>query len=168
MPDTFKRFHGRDLVYCDSRAAIRAHRKLFDFSPDAYLIEEDHSLIPARLSLLSGCNSTEPLHPAKLHIVLNWVNMLKLANWAEQKPAVSELVLVFKKVGIRSDELHPFLSGDVEDIFPWLYYSNRHETFKKICYAAKGSLETRLKKSDIRIHCHLFYEQEQIIVSSSL
>ncbi|MDX9715720.1 MAG: hypothetical protein RBT37_09910 [Dissulfurispiraceae bacterium] len=170
MPDTLKRFHGRDLIFCDSSAAIRAHRKLFDFKQDAYIIEDNHASIISRLSdVISGCNSTEPdCCPAKLHIVMNWVNMLRLTHWAEKKPAVTELVLVFNKVGISSQELKPFLSGDIEDIFPWLYYSNKHEVLKKICYATKGTIESKIINPSTRTYCHLFYEPEGEIVSSSL
>ncbi|MCE5312542.1 MAG: hypothetical protein LLF86_05260 [Nitrospiraceae bacterium] len=169
MPGNFERFHGRDLVFCDSSAARTAHKRLFDFNKDSYFVLDDTSLVIDNLSeILASCNTPSPSCPAKLHIVMAWSNMLRLATWKTEKPAVSGMVLTFKKAGIGSEELQPFLSGDIDEILPWLYYSKKHDALRKICHIAKDMIETRLDDFSMRAYCHLYYESEDRIAASSL
>lgn len=169
MPDTFERFHGKDLVFCDSCTSSAAHKRLFDFDESSYFVLDDASLVIDNLAeILTSCNMPSPSCPAKLHIVMSWQNMLSLALWQSKKPSVAELVLTLKKAGIKSDELQPFMNSDIDDLFPWLYYSKRMDALRKICHIAKNMIEARLDNFGMRVYCHLFYGEEDRIAASSL
>jgi len=69
---------------------------------------------------------------------------------------------------VKEEELRPFSHSDINDIFPWLYYSNRFDILRKICNAAKSRIESKIDSRKVLVYCHLVSEGTNKIVASSL
>lgn len=105
---------------------------------------------------------------SKLHIAAGWENILKIAVWTCDRPPIHEVITLIKKTGVSEKDLRPFNYADINDIFPWLYYSNRFDILRKICGAAKSKIESKIDSRKALIYCHLVSEETGKIVASSL
>jgi len=160
----------KELIICDSEEAKLAHRELFSFSDDAYIKTDGTvNIFDAISGVISACNSS-PVCPGKIHIVLNWPNLLQISLWKAAKPLTGDVFTLLRNEGIGSQELQPFKNSDINDIFPWLYYGKRFDILKKVCHIAKRKIENNLKGNGqlIRVTCHIIAEDTKKIVASSL
>lgn len=149
---------GAEVVVCDGDLSYRAHRELFKFEQDRYVICKDSPLI---------CAETIRTGPAKLHFVCRWKGILTIAMWRNDIN-LNDVMYILKSVGMSSLDLNPFLGADIEDIFPALYYGKHFDVLRKVCNQAKKIAEDRLKSKGLRVDCHLVAEDSRKIVASSL
>jgi hypothetical protein len=105
---------------------------------------------------------------SKLHIIAGWENILKLAVWTCERPLLHEVIALIKKAGVKEEELKPFNNSDINDLLPWLYYSNRFDILRKICSAAKTKIESKIESRKVLVYCHLVSDETGKIVASSL
>lgn len=165
--DTEKNNH--QIIICDSEISKNAHKELFHYNDDEYIIiDEAHIIFDRIFKTVKLCNSDLSSCPSKIHVVLNWLNILQISLWKAEKPTVGELFTILRNAGIKSDELQPFKTGDASDLFPWLYYGKRFDILRKICHAAKKQMESHLKNHFTRVDCHLVADDTKRIVASSL
>jgi len=142
-----------------NETAKKAHKILFSFSDPSYLLFNENVID----SILSSADT----NIKKLHLTLGWENILKVALWTKERPLIHEVLSFIEKSGSTEDELMIFRKSDFHDIFPWLYYGKRFDVLRKICNAAKARTETKIAKN-ITVYCHLFSEETEKIVASSL
>lgn len=105
---------------------------------------------------------------SKLHISAEWENILKIAVWTCDSPLIHDVISLVKKCGVKEEELMPFKHSDINDILPWLYYSNRTDILRKICGAAKTRIESRIDSRKVLVYCHLVSKETEKIIASSL
>ena len=157
-----------ELILCDSMAAKQAHKELFRFSDSAYLtMDETTNVFAAFSSIINTCNSSSAC-PVKIHIVLNWPNLLHVSLWQAERPIIGDVFTLLKNNGVGPDELQPFKASDINDIFPWLYYGKRFDVLRKICRVAKRRLESGFKNQTTLVDSHVIAEDTKKIVASSL
>lgn len=155
------------LIICDSALAKRAHQELFRYSDDVYITDDAGAIFVAVSGVVESCNSGLT-RTAKIHLVLNWQNLLQVSLWQPKKPATGDVLTLLKNAGISSKEIQPFKTSDINDMFPWLYYGKRFDILRKLCHKTKKQMEDRLKNHSIRVDCHLIAEDTKKIVASSL
>lgn len=158
-----------ELVICDSEPSRLAHKELFRFNDEAYIIaDEAANAFGAIADVVNSCNSEAARRPSKIHLVLGWENLLKASLWKGAKPTAGDAFSVLKNTGISPQDFQPFKTADINDLFPWLYYGKRFDILRKVCHATKRQVEGRLKDHSIRVDCHLIAEDTKRIVASSL
>lgn len=158
-----------ELIICDSAMAKQAHKELFRYSDDVYVtIDESENIFDVISGIVDFCNAESQSCPSKIHIVLNWINFLQVSLWQAKKPTAGDAFTVLKNAGVGSNELQPFKTSDIDDIFPWLYYGKRFDILRKLCHKAKKQTEGHLKNHSIRVDCHLIAEDTKRVVASSL
>ena len=106
--------------------------------------------------------------PSRIHIVLEWENILRVSSWKPARPDAGDAFILLKNSGVSTQELQPFKTADINDLFPWLYYGKRLDVLRKICHAAKRQMEGHLKNHTIRVDGHLIADDTKRIVASSL
>ncbi len=160
---------GHELVICDSERSQRAHKELFHFRDEVYLITGDQdNVFDTILSMVETFNTAPETGPARIHIVLAWENILRVSSWKSARPAAGDAFIILKNSGISQQDLQPFKTADVNDLFPWLYYGKRFEVLRKICHAAKKQMESHLRNHSIRVDGHLMADDTKRIIASSL
>ena len=150
----------REIVIFQDEISRKSHKALFSLDDSCYkqsCINIVDSVVEAAQSGLS-----------KLHISAGWENILKIAVWTCDRPLIHEVVTLIKKTGVKEEELRPFTHSDINDIFPWLYYSNRFDILRKICNTAKTRIESKIDSRKVLVYCHLVSEGTKKIVASSL
>jgi hypothetical protein len=157
------------VVICDSDIAKNAHKELFHFNEDVYITPNGSSdVFSAVADTIETFNSAAEEHPSKIHMAVNWENLLRISLWHSSKPANGEVFTLLKNSGLGPQELQPFKASDINDIFPYLYYGRQFNILRKLCHAAKKQAESRLKDHTIRVDCHIVAEDTARIVASSL
>lgn len=165
--DNLKENH--EIIICDSVVAKQAHKELFRYSDDVYVtINESENIFDVISSIINSCNAGSQSCPSRIHLVLNWLNLLRVSMWQAKKPATWDAFTMLKNAGVGSNELQPFKTADIDDIFPWLYYGKRFDILRKLCHKAKKQTEAHLKNHSVRIDCHLIAEDTKRVVASSL
>ncbi len=160
---------GHELVMCDSEHALNAHKELFRFSDEVYVLAgPQDNMFESIRGMVDACNAAPSTCPSRIHIVLGWENILRVSSWKPERPAAGDAFIVLKNSGLSQQELQPFKSADINDLFPWLYYGKRFDVLRKICHAAKKQLENHLKNHAIRVDGHLIADDSRRIVASSL
>lgn len=158
-----------EIIICDSAVAKQAHKELFRYSDDVYVtVDNTENIFDIISNTVNLCNAGSQSCPSKIHLVLNWLNLLQVSLWQAKKPTAGDAFTVLKNTGIGSHELQPFKNSDLNDIFPWLYYGKRFDILRKICHKAKKQMEAHLKNHSIRVDCHLIAEDTKKVVASSL
>lgn len=147
-----------EIVLASSQASIEAHKSLYHFGDDTYVIAGG-DIIGSVAELPDGLS--------RVHISSPWEDMVRLAVW-KSEPAKGDILLLLIGAGITVDQLHPFRESEVSDIFPWLYYGRRLDVLRKICRIAKTNTEKHIKSKDAHVYCHLTSEATKSIVASSL
>lgn len=147
-----------DIVFASSEASRIAHRELYHFEEQAYIIVTENLL-----ETLAGFKG----HLNRLHVSTSWVDTVRLATW-KSEPEVGDILLLLRNMGLRSEELRPFRGAAVSDLFPWLYYGRKFDLLRKLCFTAKGNVERHIRNKEVIIHCHLTSEDTNRIVASSL
>lgn len=147
-----------EVVLASNKTCRDAHRALYHFTEDHYVIVEE-DLLKAIASV------TEDKH--RVHITGPWADIIRIATW-KSKPGRGDVLLLLRNSGIEGEELIPFRNAESGDIFPWLYYGRKVDVLRRICRSAKANAEKHLKNGEAKIYCHLISEDTKSIVASSL
>ena len=150
----------REVVIFEDEFSRDSHKALF-FLDDVCYKPNGNNIINTILEAAQTGLS-------KLHISAGWENILKVAVWRSDRPLIHEVLALIRKTGVKEEELIPFAHSDINDIFPWLYYSNRFDILRKICNAAKSKIESKIDSRKVLVYCHLVSEGTNKIVASSL
>ena len=150
----------REIVIFQDEISKKSHKALFSLDDACY----KQSCINIVDSVLEAAQAGL----SKLHIAAEWENILKIAVWTCDSPLIHDVISLVKKCGIKEEELMPFRHSDINDILPWLYYSNRTDILRKICNAAKTRIESRIDSRKVLVYCHLVSEETEKIIASSL
>ena len=152
--------HLQEIVLFRGEAARISHKTLFSLADASYVsIGED-----LQGSILSAARSGV----TKLHIAGDWETILETAVWISGRPETHDVLALIKKSGITDEEIAPFKNADINDIFPWLYYSKRFDILRKICNAAKARAESKTDRKNLMVYCHLVSGETGKIAASSL
>jgi hypothetical protein len=149
----------RILVLFEGEAAKKFHQELFSLPDATYrIIRGDVTEeVAAALPGLSG----------ELHVSAGWETILSVALWSRTEPPVADVITLLKKTGVADGDLSSVKDLDLPDIFSLLRREERYDFLRKICNAAKASVESRCG-GKARVHCHLVSEEAARIVASSL
>ena len=150
----------REIVIFQDEISRKSHKALFSLD-DACYKQSCANIVESVLEAAQAGLS-------KLHISAGWENILKIAVWTCDSPLIHDVISLVKKCGVKEEELMPFKHSDINDIFPWLYYSNRTDILRKICSAAKAKIESRIDSRKVLVYCHLVSGETEKIVASSL
>ena len=150
----------REIVIFQDELSRKSHKALFCLDDACY----KQSCINIVDSVLEAAQDGL----SKLHIAAGWENILKIAVWTCDSPLIHDVISLVKKCGVKEEDLMPFKHSDINDIFPWLYYSNRTDILRKICSAAKTRIESRIDSRKVLVYCHLVSEETEKIIASSL
>ncbi|MBA4349146.1 MAG: hypothetical protein C0415_04045 [Thermodesulfovibrio sp.] len=160
--------NSKEIIICDSDISRNAHKILFRLNDELYITTNGTDGIFSAVSkTVSYCNTSPSVCPAKIQIVVNWINLLKVSLWKDDI-STGEVFMLLKNAGINSNELQPFKNSDINDIFPYLFYGKRLDILRRICHSAKKKVESNLKNNSIRIDCHIISEDIKGIIASSL
>jgi len=151
----------REIVIFQDEISRKSHKVLFSLDDSCYK-RCCKNIVDSVLEVAQSGLS-------KLHIIAGWENILKLAVWTSDRPLLHEVISLIKKTGVKEEELKPFLkNSDINDLLPWLYYSNRFDILRKICSAAKSRIESKIDSRKVLVYCHLVSDETGKIVASSL
>lgn len=150
----------REIVLTHDEASTKSHKALFSLDDSCYVVSGEKITD----SILSAAKE----NINKLHISVNWENLLKVALWVSDKPAIHDVLTLIKKAGLTGEELLPFKNSDINDMLPWLYYGKRFDILRRICNAAKSKVEAKLWNKKTLVYCHLVSDESGKIVASSL
>ncbi len=104
----------------------------------------------------------------KLHIVTEWLDMLKIALWTSGKPSSSDTLALIEKISRLPEGLNAPKTEDLNDIFRRFYQSGRLDVFRNVCQIAKITVESKIGRKKLLVDCHLVIDEETGIVASSL
>ena len=150
----------REVVIFEDEFSRDSHKALF-FLDDVCYRQNDNNIV-------NTIQEAAQTGLSKLHVSAGWENILKIAVWSCDRPHIHEVLALIRKTGVKEEELRPFSHSDINDIFPWLYYSNRFDILRKICNAAKSRIESRIDSKKVLVYCHLVPEGTRKIIASSL
>jgi hypothetical protein len=150
----------REIVIFQDEISRKSHKVLFSMNDSCYK-RCCKNIVDTVLEVAQSGLS-------KLHIIAGWENILRLAVWTCDRPLIHEVLSLIKKTGVKEDELTPFKNADINDLFPWLYYSNRFDILRRICSAAKTKIESKIDSRKVVVYCHLVSDETEKIVASSL
>ena len=150
----------REIVIFQDEISRKSHKVLFSLDDSCYK-RCCKNIVDTVLEVAQSGLS-------KLHIIAGWENILKLAVWTCDRPMLHDVIALIKKAGVKEEELKPFKNSDINDLFPWLYYSNRFDILRKICSAAKTKIESKIDSRKVLVYCHLVSDETEKIVASSL
>jgi hypothetical protein len=160
LSDRDKNNFFREIVIFQDEISRKSHKALFSLDDACY----KQSCINIVDSVLEAAQNGL----SKLHIAAEWENILKIAVWTSDSLLIHDVISLIKKCGVKEEELMPFKHSDINDIFPWLYYSNRTDILRKICGAAKTRIESRIDSRKVLVYCHLVSKDTEKIIASSL
>ena len=155
-----------EIVIYDSESALQAHRELFRFSNRSYISTANtDNAFPLVVTLVNTCNASESC-PTRIHLAVGWENMLRVAAWMTDFGSVKDTFIVLKNAGVTESVLIPFAASPVGDLFPYLYYGKKLDVLKKICVIARKQVESHVKKSPVRVDCHIITDSPHVVASS--
>jgi len=160
LSDRDKNNFFREIVIFQDEISRKSHKALFSLDDACY----KQSCINIVDSVLEAAQNGL----SKLHIAAEWENILKIAVWTSDSLLIHDVISLIKKCGVKEEELMPFKHSDINDILPWLYYSNRTDILRKICGAAKARIESRIDSRKVLVYCHLVSKETEKIIASSL
>ena len=94
--------------------------------------------------------------------------MLRVAAWQADFALIKDVFIVLKNAGVTDTALAPFSDSPISDLFPYLYYGKQLDVLKKVCVMARRRIESHVKKSPVRVDCHMITEDSPNVVASSL
>ena len=142
-PPSLETINDTSLVICDSETAGQAHTELFSFGCNRHIVlEKAADILDSLLNIINSCPASSL---QKIHLVMEWPNILQISLWTS-KPSTGDVFTLLRNQGVGSEELKPFKTSDINDIFPWLYYGKRFDVLRKICHIAKRKVEGNFKK----------------------
>lgn len=147
-------------VISENDICKEAHRQLFHFEEKVYF------LVNSRVG--DEIDSRIKAGALRIHLSGTWSWILKIALQKKDKLERGEVFYLLKSIGLDDDELKPFSSADINDIFYPLYYGKKFDVLRRLCHRAKKELEEKVNNPAITIHCHLVAPEITQIVASSL
>lgn len=157
-----------EVVICDSVLAVQAHKELFRFSQRSYIYSSTTSnVFPLVMQLVNICNASASC-PVRIHLAVGWENMLRAAAWMTDFGSVRDAFIALKNAGVTPSSLTPFADSPIGDLFPYLYYGKQLDVLKKICVMARKEIESHVKRSPLRVDCHMITEDSPHVLVSSL
>ncbi len=150
----------REVVLVPDEKTKTAHQELFSFDESRYVFSSGN-IVAAFLSLVEQ-------EVSRIHIAADWERILMLALWTEATPRPLDVFGLLKTAGAREEELHPFRSSDIKDLFPWLYYGKKFDILRRVCNAAKERAEAASRGRHVHVICHLVADDTKRIAASSL
>ncbi len=157
-----------EVVICDSKSALQAHRELFRYNQHSYITTDNASnAFPLVVNLVNICNAAVSC-PTRIHLAVGWENMLRVAAWQADFALIRDVFIVLKNAGVTDTALAPFSDSPTSDLFPYLYYGKQIDVLKKVCVMARRRIESHVKKSPVRVDCHMITEDSPNVVASSL
>jgi hypothetical protein len=158
--DNDKNIFFREIVIFQDEISRKSHKALFSLDDACYR--------QSRINIVDSVLEVAQAGLSKLHISADWENILKVAVWTCDSPLIHDVISLVKKCGVKEEDLMPFKRSDINDILPWLYYSNRTDVLRKICSAAKTRIESRIDSRKVLVYCHLVSGETENIIASSL
>ncbi len=149
----------REVVISPNELSARAHKELYSFHDEHYIM--------SGTDLLASILSAAEMGADRLHIAVDWENLLKVALWST-RPQLFDVLRLLKKSGAAETELQPFMKAEISDLLPWLYYGRKFDILRRICNAARMSAEAKTNRKGLHIYCHLVSDESQRIIASSL
>lgn len=150
----------QEIVIASNELTKNIHRELFHFADESYILIDSVIRFEPSAIIKQLCKDAE-----RIHLALNWTDMMRFGTWCE-KPATGDILILLKKVGLSDKELQPF-KDSIDDILAYLYYGKRFDILRRLCSAIKRNLENNIKGA-ARVNCHLIYEETCSIIASSL
>ena len=150
----------REIVIFQDEIARKSHKTLFSLDDTCYR--------QSCKNIVDTIVDVAQTGLCKLHISAGWENILRISVWTCDRPLIHEVITLIRKSGMNEDELRPFKQADINDLFPWLYYSNRFDILRRVCGAAKSRIESKIDNKKVLIYCHLVSDDSGKIVASSL
>lgn len=150
----------REVVISPNELSARAHKELYAFQDARYIM--------SGADLLASILSTAEQGADRLHISVDWENLLKIALWSSARPLLFDVIHLLKKSGAGETELQPFMKAEISDLLPWLYYGRKFDILRRICQAAKTKAEAKANRKGLHIYCHLVSDESRSIIASSL
>lgn len=157
----------RIFILCDSELSKKAHKELFRYKDDVYEVVDNKDVLHKTKEIIDLLNSFPSPAPSKIHVVLNWANILKILLWQSEN-ITGEILLVLRNFGLKSEELNLFKNCDIRDIFFYLYYGKKFDVLRKVCHNAKRQIERHLRNNFVKVDSHIVAEDTGRIVASSL
>lgn len=150
----------REVVLSVNELAVKAHKELYSFEDRHYIISEDDLLASILLTAEKGAD--------RLHIAVDWENLLRVALWSPGSPPLYDVISLLKRSGAAETELQPFRKSEINDLLPWLYYGRKFDILRRLCLAARTKAEAKANRKGLHIYCHLVSDESRCIVASSL
>lgn len=150
----------QEEVISENDICKEAHRQLFRFDEKIYTVTNGSVRDEIEDRIKAGA--------LRLHLTGTWPWMLKIALQKDDKPERGDVFYLLKLLGLNDEELQPFASADINDIFYSLYYGKRFDILRRLCHRAKKEVEKSVNNPSITIHCHLVAPEITQIVASSL
>jgi hypothetical protein len=150
----------REVVLSPDELSARAHKELYSF--------EDRHYIMCGADFLGSILSAAEKGADRLHISVDWENLLRIALWSSAGPSLFDVISLLKKSGAAESELQPFMKSQISDLLPWLYYGRKFDILRRICRAAGTKAEAKANRKGLHIYCHLVSDESHGIIASSL
>lgn len=150
----------REVVLSVNELAAKAHKELYSFA--------DRHYIMSGADLLASILSAAEKGADRLHIAVDWDNLLRIALWSSAKPPLFDVLSLLKRSGAAETELQPFRKSEISDLLPWLYYGRKFDVLRRLCLAARTKAEAKANRKGLHIYCHLVSDESGCIVASSL
>lgn len=149
-----------EIVIASNESTMCIHRDLFRLPEESYVLIDGCPIG----SLLSkeGLAKAQDL---KIHLALNWADLMRLAT-GKESPGKGDIIMLMKKVGLTAIELQP-INDPMNEMMAFLYYGKRFDILRRLCSETKRNVERNFKGL-VRINCHLIYEEASAIIASSL
>lgn len=150
----------REMVISPNELSVKAHKALYAFPDEQYVM--------SGTDLLASILSAAEKGTDRLHISVDWENLLRIALWSSARPPLFDVMTLLKRSGAAETDLLPFMKADISDLLPWLYYSRKFDILRRLCHAAKTRAEAKVNRKGLHIYCHLVSDESRSIVASSL
>lgn len=147
-----------DIVLCDDQVSVNAHKELFNFTDDKYILCE---FSPVK------CVNSISIKAIRIHLCFSWKGILKVALWKDSIH-IGDTLYLLRHAGLEDEQLKPFEEAEIDDVFPSLYYGKNFDALRKICKRAKKSAESASYHLGYRFDCHLVAGDSKRIIASSL
>ncbi|MCX8030212.1 MAG: hypothetical protein N3A59_01355 [Thermodesulfovibrionales bacterium] len=154
-----------NLVLIDTEIAKKAHKELFSFTDESYLDLDKESLLDNIERLFESLNNYSKLPTVNLHLVLNWLNLLKVSSWNSEVSSSDHLKVIFTSIDELGDD---FNYENLDEAFQVFFKNRRFDILRKFCHLAKNQLDKKLNYKGINTFCHLYSLEIKRIIASSL
>lgn len=146
----------QEIALCQNEVTRIAHKELFDFSDDSYIVSSD---------IIREILKIQTSEIVRVHLCLNWSGLFNVILWSEElsRPLIKKILI---KAGLEEGELKNVADTDPLILFHWLYYGKRFKILRKLCLMARDTVQDKVRA--VRFECHLIAEEIPRIVASTL